>query len=177
MLLLLLYANNLVDSANYWVVMDIIDQNILRALQVDGRLTNQELSEKVGLSASPCLRRVRALEEKGILTGYTALVDQDHYGLPINVFVSVRLETQSNAAINQFEEEINMLDEVLDCYLMTGTRDYLLRVVSQNLKSYETFVREKLTTIPGIAAIESSFALGRVKQRSILPPLSHFQIF
>ena len=104
-----------------------------------------------------------------------ALVDQDQYGLPINVFVSVRLEKQSNEAIHRFEEEINRLDEVLDCYLMTGTRDYLLRVVSQNLKSYEQFVREKLTTIHGVAAIESSFALGRVKQRSILPLLSHFK--
>ena len=155
--------------------MDQIDQNILRALQFDGRLTNLELSQKVGLSPSPCLRRVRAMEEQGILVGYTALLDQDAYGFPMNVFVSVRLEQQSTESIQKFEDEINKLDEVLDCYLMTGNRDYLLRVVSQNLKSYEIFVRDKLTTIPGIAAIESSFALGRVKKRSVFPPLSLFE--
>ena len=165
---LVIYAKNI-------NIMDQIDQNILRALQFDGRLTNLELSQKVGLSPSPCLRRVRAMEEQGILVGYTALLDQDAYGLPMNVFVSVRLEQQSTASIQKFEDAVNKLDEVLDCYLMTGNRDYLLRVVSQNLKSYEIFVRDKLTTIPGIAAIESSFALGRVKKRSVFPPLSLFE--
>ena len=165
---LVIYAKN-ID------IMDQIDQNILRALQFDGRLTNLELSQKVGLSPSPCLRRVRAMEEQGILVGYPALLDQDASGLPMNVFVSVRLEQQSTASIQKFEDAVNKLDEVLDCYLMTGNRDYLLRVVSQNLKSYEIFVRDKLTSIPGIAAIESSFALGRVKKRSVFPPLSLFE--
>ena len=87
--------------------MDRIDQKILHALQVNGRLTNQELSVKVGLSPSPCLRRVRALETQGVVAGYTALINQDQYGLPINVFVSVRLEKQSNAAILRFESQVN----------------------------------------------------------------------
>ena len=155
--------------------MDIIDQKIIRALQLDGRLTNLELAKEVGLSPSPCLRRVRALEEAGILTGYTALIDQNAYGLPINVFVSVRLEQQSNATLDCFEKAINRFDEVLDCYLMTGTRDYLLRVVCESLDAYELFVREKLTTIDGVASIESSFALGRVKKRSVLPALAPFR--
>ncbi len=158
-------------SANIDCIVDIIDQKILRSLQINGRLTNLELAKEVGLSPSPCLRRVRALEERGILTGYTALIDQNAYGLPINVFVSVRLEQQSNSVLEGFEKAINDFDEVLDCYLMTGTRDYLLRVVCENLDAYELFVRSKLTTIDGVASIESSFALGRVKKRSVLPAL------
>ena len=155
--------------------MDSIDRNIIRELQANARLTNQELADRVNLSPSPCLRRVRNLERAGVLVGYTALVDQEKYGLPINVFVSIRLERQTDEAIREFEGGIQHLDEVLECYLMTGTRDYLLHVVSQSLQSYERFVRDVLSKLPGIAAIESSFALGQAKKRSVLPPLSHFE--
>jgi len=154
--------------------MDAIDRNIIRSLQKDARLTNQDLADQINLTPSPCLRRVRSLEKSGVLSGYTAIVDQEKYGLPINVFVNIRLEKQSDEAIREFEDGIQKLDEVLECYLMTGSRDYLLRVVSQSLKTYETFVREKLTTINGIAGIESSFAFGQVKQNTIFPPLAHF---
>lgn len=155
--------------------MDAIDRNIIRNLQQDARLTNQDLADQINLSPSPCLRRVRNLEAQGVLAGYTAIIDQEKYGLPINVFVNIRLEKQSDEAIRVFEEGIQKLDEVMDCYLMTGSRDYLLRVVSQSLKTYEFFVREKLTTIPGIAGIESSFAFGQVKHNPVLPPLAHFE--
>ena len=155
--------------------MDITDRKILRELQANGRLTNQELAERVNLSPSPCLRRVRNLEKAGVITGYTALVDQEVYGLPINVFVSVKLEKPTEQAIHDFEAGIQKLDEVLECYLMTGTRDYLLHVVSKSLKTYEDFVRERLTKMPGIASVESSFAFGRVKQRSIFPRPSQFE--
>lgn len=155
--------------------MDATDRKIIRILQQDARLTNQELADRINLSPSPCLRRVRNLEAQGVLAGYTAIVDQEKYGLPINVFVNIRLEKQSNEAINAFEKDIQALDEVLECYLMTGSRDYMLRVVSQSLKSYEAFVRNKLTTIPGIAGIESSFAFDQVKRNSTLPPLAHFE--
>ncbi len=154
--------------------MDHTDRMIIRELQADGRQTNQELAAKVNLSPSPCLRRVRNLERSGVLLGYTAIVDQEKYGLPINAFVSIRLEKQTDAAIKAFEKGVQDIDEIIECYLMTGSRDYSLYVVSQSLKSYEQFIREKLTKLPGIAAIETSFAFGRVKGRSMLPPLSHF---
>jgi len=152
--------------------MDKIDYKILAELQADGRLSNQVLSERVGLSASPCLRRVRALEFSGIITGYTALVNQDKYGLPINAFVSVRLKQPNDADMKTFEKGIQMLDEILECYLITGTQDYLLRVVCKSLKSYETFIRTDLTKIPEIQSIESVFAFGQVKQKTVLPAAS-----
>ena len=149
--------------------MDAIDRHILRVLQQDGRISNQDLADRVGLSPSPCLRRVRRLEEAGILTGYSAVVDQEKYGLPVDVFVSISLESQRDAALEAFERAVMRLDEVMECYLMTGSRDYLLRVVCDGLKSYERFTREHLATLPGIRSIESSFALGRVKTRVALP--------
>ncbi len=149
--------------------MDAIDRKIVSALQADGRLTNQELADRVGLSPSPCLRRVRNLERSGVIRGYTAVIDQERYGLPINVFVSIRLERQTDAALKAFERGIEGLDEVMECYLMTGSRDYLLRVVSDSLKSYERFVREVLAALPGVASIESSFAFSQLKKSAALP--------
>lgn len=149
--------------------MDAIDRQIVRALQQDGRISNQDLADRVGLSPSPCLRRVRALERSGILRGYAAIVDQERYGLPVDVFVSISLESQRDEALEAFEAAINRLDAVMECYLMTGTRDYLLRVVCDGLKSYERFTREKLARLPGVRSIESSFALGQVKKRAALP--------
>ena len=151
--------------------MDELDYKILRALQHDGRQTNQDLAALVGLSPSPCLRRVRILEESKVIQGYTAVVDQATYGLPINVFVSLRLERQDDPTIRRFEKAIERLDEIVECYLMTGSRDYLLRVVSENLNTYEVFVRRKLATIAGVSNIESSFALGQVKRTTVLPPV------
>ena len=149
--------------------LDAIDRRILRELQSDGRLTNQELARRVGLSPSPCLRRTRILEEAGLITGYTAIVDQEKYGVPISVFVSVRLDKQNEENIRRFEEEVGRIDEVLDCYLMTGNQDYLLRIVTDSLKSFEQILKQKITRIPGIALIESSFALGLVKQKPVYP--------
>ncbi|HPF46702.1 MAG: Lrp/AsnC family transcriptional regulator [Alphaproteobacteria bacterium] len=151
--------------------MDAIDRKIIRVLQQDGRLSNQELADRVGLSPSPCLRRVRKLEDEGIITGYTALVDHDKYGLALSVFIHIRLERHSDDCIKSFENGIADLDEVMECYLMTGTSDYLLHVVSENLKSYEKFVREKISTIPGVGAIDSSFVFGRVKRKMTFPAL------
>ena len=149
--------------------MDAIDKHIVRELQKDARLTNQELASRVGLSPSPCLRRVRRLEAEGILSGYTALVDQEKFGLPINVFVNIRLEKPSPDMISAFESAIHGIDDVVECYLMTGNRDYLLRVVSADLKSYEHLVRDRLTKIPGVSSLESSFAFGQVKRTTVLP--------
>ncbi|MCJ8299668.1 MAG: Lrp/AsnC family transcriptional regulator [Pseudomonadales bacterium] len=149
--------------------MDNIDKKIIRELQLNARISNEELAEKVNLSASPCLRRVRKLESSGVLIGYTAVVDQVLCGLGMNVFLSVRLEKPDKEIMKSFEQAVSELDEVLECYLMTGSRDYLLKVVSNDLKSYEAFIRDKFSNLPGISSIESSFAFGHVKQQQFMP--------
>ncbi|MEQ8708917.1 MAG: Lrp/AsnC family transcriptional regulator [Rhodospirillales bacterium] len=149
--------------------LDNIDKNIIRALQGDGRLSNQELSERVGLSPSPCLRRLRALESAGVIEGYAAKVSQNAVGLPVSVFVSVKLEHQVEEQLDRFEATLRECPEVLECYLMTGPRDYLLRIVARDLADYERFLKETLTRIPGVASIESSFALRQVKASAVLP--------
>lgn len=149
--------------------MDSKDRQILRELQADGRLTNQDLSEKVNLSPSPCLRRVRLLEEQGVIRGYTALVDQKAWGLPVTVFIRVKLERHSDDAVAAFERAIIDMPQVMDCWLMTGRSDYLLRVIAADLDDYERFVRRELQRVPGIASIDTSFAYGSVKHAQVLP--------
>ncbi|WP_445682594.1 Lrp/AsnC family transcriptional regulator [Radicibacter daui] len=149
--------------------MDDKDRQIISALQKDGRLTNQELSEKISLSPSPCLRRLRQLEEDGIIRGYTAIVDEEAYGLPITAFVRIRLERHSKATVATFEAKVRALDRIQDCYVMTGEADYLLRVLVESLKDYEHFVRDELHNIAGIAAIDTSFAYGTVKRSTVFP--------
>ena len=149
--------------------LDSIDRKIVAALQEDGRMTTQELADRVGLSASPCARRVRLLEEAGIIKGYVAVVDQAKIGLPISVFVSVKLERQREEELDRFSQAIVRWPEVADCYLMTGQRDYLLRIVTPDLESYERFLKDKLTRLKGVASIESSFALGQDKRSNALP--------
>lgn len=155
------------ESAN--IALDRIDRRLLAALQENGRLTVAELAEKVGLTASPCSRRLRILEDAGIINRYAALLDQKKVGLPVSVFVSIKLDRQQEDKLHRFEEAIRRCPEVLECYLMTGPRDYLLRVVARDLADYERFVKDTLTRIDGIANIESSFALGQVKHSSALP--------
>lgn len=149
--------------------MDNKDKQIIRELQLSGRLTNQELADKINLSPSPCLRRVRALEKSGVITGYTAVVDEATFGLPITAFVGIRLHTHNEDNIKQFEQAIQNIDNILDCYVMTGNTDYLLRVVCDSLQGYEDFVRKQLHRIPGIAAVETGLAYGTVKKSPLLP--------
>lgn len=149
--------------------LDAIDRKILGVLQTDSRTTMQNLAEQVGLSISPCHRRVKLLEERGIITRYMALVDQKAVGLPVSVFISIKLVRQKEEDLNRFAKAISKWDEVLECYLMTGNRDYLLRVVAADLSSYEAFLKNKLTRLDGIASIESSFALSQVKYTIALP--------
>ena len=149
--------------------LDAIDMRLLQALQQDARLSNVQLADKVGLSQSPCLRRVRLLEEAGVIRGYTALVDQTKVGLPVSVFISIKLERQREEALSRFEEAVRNCPEVVECYLMTGPRDYMLRVVARDLADYERFLKETLTRIDGVASIESSFALGQVKHTNVMP--------
>lgn len=159
-------------STNEFIPMpalDAIDRKILSLLQTDSRMTMQELADKVGLSVSPCHRRVKLLEERGVISRYIATVDQKSLGLHVSVFISIKLARQKEEDLNRFARAISKWDEVLECYLMTGNRDYLLRVVAADLSSYEAFLKNKLTRLDGIASIESSFALSQVKYSTALP--------
>ncbi|MDB5592534.1 Lrp/AsnC family transcriptional regulator [Enterovirga sp.] len=149
--------------------LDEIDRKLLAALQVDARLTVQELAERVGLSASPCARRVRLLEQAGVIRGYVALVDEAEVGLPISAFASIKLERQREEELDRFGKAVARWPEVADCYLMTGQRDYLMRIVVKDLASYERFLKDKLTRLDGVASIETSFALGQVKRSTAVP--------
>lgn len=152
--------------------LDAIDIKILNALQEDGGVSNLDLAAKVGLSPSPCLRRVKLLEEAGIIRKRVTLVDPAEVGLKVNVFVNVTLEKQVEERLADFEAEVRQRPEVLECYLMTGESDYLLRVVVPDLEAYERFLKNHLTRIPGVASIKSSFALSQVQYRTALP-LNH----
>ena len=132
-------------------------------------MTSIELAERVGLSPSPCARRVRLLEAAGVITGYVAVVDQVAVGLPISVFASIKLERQREDELDRFSQAVARWPEVVDCYLMTGQRDYLMRIVVQDLEAYERFLKDKLTRLDGVASIESSFALGQLKRSHALP--------
>ena len=149
--------------------LDLIDHRILSQLQADGRMTNQDLSDKVGLSPSPCLRRVRHLEAEQVITGYVALVDPDKIGLSVTAFVRVRLSQQDDRHLAVFEEAVAAFPEVMECYLMTGEADYQLRVLVDSLEAFEDFLRRKLTRISGVAQVTSSFALRPVVYKTALP--------
>lgn len=149
--------------------LDAIDLRILAELQRDGKLTNVELANRVGLSASPCLARVRQLERAGVISRYVALVNPETLGLMISVFIQITLERQVEKALETFEARMNAFPEVMECYLMTGDSDYLVRVMVPDMAALERFIVKDLTTIPGIANIRSSFALKQVKYQTALP--------
>jgi len=151
------------------IELNDIDRNILDNLQADGRMTNQHLSERVGLSPSPCLRRVRALEENGVITGYVALVNPETLGLSVTAFVRIRLDQQDDSHLAAFEAAIAGFPEVMECYLMTGEADYQLRVLVGSLVEFEDFLRHKLTRIKGVSQVTSSFALRPVVYKTALP--------
>ncbi len=157
----------MVKSANSDI--GAVDRKILKALQEDGRMTIQAIADRVGLSASPCLRRIRQMEQAGVITAYSATVDQNAVGLPVSVFVSIKLERQRAAELDRFAAAIRAWPEVMECYLITGKFDFLLRVVCADLAAYESFLREKLTQLEGVGSIESSFSLGQVKYSRVLP--------
>jgi len=149
--------------------LDTIDLKILGMLQADARISNVDLAEAVGLSPSPCLRRVRRLEQEGIISRYVTLLEPSSVGLTVNVFVQVSLERQIGDYLERFETAIRQWPEVMEGYLMSGTADYHLRVVVSDLAAYERFLQEKLTRVPGVSSIKSSFALKRVNYRTELP--------
>lgn len=142
--------------------LDGIDYKILSALSQDGRQSMQNLSEHVGLSQSPTARRVKQLEDQGVITGYRAEIDEASLGFPFNVFVSVRLARQTEQDIQRFEEEIVTHREVVDCWLMTGSFDYLIRLALRDLEEFEHFLNRKLTRIEALASCESSIPIRRL---------------
>lgn len=151
------------------MALDDTDRAILRELQTDSRITNQDLADRVGLSPSPCLRRVRRLEESGVVTGYTAIVDQAQVGLSITAFVRVRLERHDEASLAKVEEQILALPAIVEAYLLAGDEDYLLKVVTPSFETYETFLRTQLRRITGLTSVQSTFAYRAVKTLSPLP--------
>lgn len=156
-------------SALQTAVLDDIDRRILTALQENARVSNVELAEKVGVSPSPCWRRVRDLEQKQVISRYVTLLNPASIGLPVSVFVQVSLERQVEHALEEFERSVTGWPEVMECYLMTGDADYLLRVVAADLDAYHRFLVDHVTRVPGVSSIKSSFALKQVKYRTALP--------
>ena len=148
--------------------MDKIDRTILTELQRDGRLSNVQLAELVGLSESACLRRVRMLEQSGIIDRYVMLVDQGAIGKPGNVFVRVTLDGQQREKLVTFEEAIQTVPEAMECYLMSGDVDYLLRVIVKDTDDYLR-LHNKLTGLPGVLRVQSSFALRTVLSKTAMP--------
>ncbi|UCE31471.1 MAG: Lrp/AsnC family transcriptional regulator [Burkholderiales bacterium] len=154
--------------------LDRIDLRILDCLQHDGRLTNQELAERVSLSPSPCLRRVRRLEEAGVISRYVALLDAQALGLGLLAYVNVKLEKRALAqggryAFDDFRDAVRDWPEVLACYATTGDSDYLMRVHVRDLAHFSRFVMDTLLKYPGVLDVRSSFALERIKDTTALP--------
>jgi DNA-binding Lrp family transcriptional regulator len=149
--------------------LDATDWKILALLQEDARISNVDLAKAVGLSPSPCLARVRALEEAGFIRRYVSLLDPQRVGLMVSVFIQVTLEKQVESALEVFERAIRDRPEVMECYLMTGESDYLLRVVVPDLQALERFILNFLSRVPGVGNIRSSFALKQVKYQTALP--------
>jgi Lrp/AsnC family transcriptional regulator, leucine-responsive regulatory protein len=149
--------------------LDATDWKILRLLQSDARISNVDLAKQVGLSPSPCLSRVRTLEQSGFISRYVSLLDPVRVGLKVSVFIQVTLEKQIEPALETFERAIRERPEVMECYLMTGDADYLLRVVVPDLQAVEHFILDFLSRVPGVGNIRSSFALKQVKYQTALP--------
>ena len=151
------------------ISLDATDLKILSALQRDGSMSNVDLARQVHLSASPCLARVKALRKAGVIRRYVALVDPDAVGLGVSVFISISLREQNTSALAEFERRIEACDEVMECYLMTGDADYLLRVVVPDIRALERFILDRLSPIPGVEKIRSSFTLKQVRYKTELP--------
>ena len=150
--------------------LDRFDRRILEVLQVEGRISNQELAERIGLSASPCLRRVRTLEDAGIIVGYRALLDARRLGLTLLALVHISMDRHTPERFENFEQSVRSLPEVLECLLITGQEaDYQLKVVVRDMDAYQTLLLNKITRIEGVSGVHSSFVLRRVVDKTALP--------
>jgi Lrp/AsnC family transcriptional regulator, leucine-responsive regulatory protein len=148
--------------------LDAIDRRILEALQRNARIPNTELADEVGLTPAPCLRRVKRLEELGFISAYTALLDQKRMGLGLTVFVTVTLDRQTKSTFDDFAAKMRSSPEVLECYLILGERDFLLKIVVADLEAYQRFYLEKLTRAPGVRNINSIIAVNEEKRSTVL---------
>lgn len=149
--------------------LDTTDHAILHELQADGRISNVQLAERVHLSESACLRRVRLLEESGVIDRFTMIVNQAAVGLPGNVFAEITLTSQKQEDLDRFEEAVRAVPEIMECYLITGEYDYLLRVVARDTVDYERIHHQHLTHLPGVARVKTSFTLRTVAKKTELP--------
>lgn len=155
------------------IELDRIDKHILRLMQANGRISNLELAEQVGLSPTPCSRRVKRLEESGLITGHVTLLDPQALGLNLTAIVGIAMDRHTPDRFESFEEEVRSYPEVMECCVVTGqAADYLLKAVVPDMEYYERFLLGKLTRIPGVTGVHSSFELRRVVQRTQLP-LAH----
>ena len=148
---------------------DVFDRRILNELQQNGRISNQQLAEQVGLSPAACWRRVRALEEKGIIEGYSARLNPQKLGQALSVFALVSLQRHNIDSTAAFEHQVMTYPEVLQCFAVTGNADFVLRVVVPDMPSYDRFLNEKIFTLQGIDQVHSNFALRDIKNTQILP--------
>lgn len=149
--------------------LDSIDRRLLAAVQTDGRLSQQELAEAAGLSASQCGRRLKRLEESGVIAAYTARLDPARLGYDVTAFVTVTLAAHGEAAAGRFHRAVERIPEVLECWAVTGDGDYLLRVVAENLKAFSDLLMHQLLALPEVATVRSNIALDRIKQTTALP--------
>jgi Lrp/AsnC family leucine-responsive transcriptional regulator len=150
--------------------LDRYDRHILEVLQADGRISNQELADRIGLSPSPCLRRVRALEEAGIIAGYRALVDAKKLGLSLIAFVNISMDRHTPERFANFDATVSALPEVLECSLITGRdADYQLKIIVRDMEAYQDLLLHKITRIEGVSGVHSSFVLRQVVERTALP--------
>lgn len=149
--------------------LDAIDRLILAELQRDGRLTNQDLADRVGLSPSPCLRRVRRLEDSGVISGYRAVVSPKAVDLEITAFVRLRLASHEGATVDAVEERLRGIPSIVEAHLLAGDWDYLVRIVTPTFEAYERLLREHLRAIPSLSSIDTTFAFGVTKPLSPLP--------
>ena len=149
--------------------LDQIDRLLLGTLQDEGRVTNVELAQRVGLTAPPCLRRVRALEDAGVIKGYHAELDGAKLGFAITVFAMVSLKSQAEEALRQFEDHMRALPEVRECHMLNGEIDFILKIVSKDLQSFQEFLTSKLTPAPNVASVKTSLTIRTAKQLPGVP--------
>lgn len=149
--------------------LDHTERQILRLLQDNGRMTNVELAERVGLSESPCFRRVKQLEQSGLIRGYAAIVDQRLLGLEVTAFVLVTMEKQPDAATEAFLAEVRSEEHIVECYATSGSHDYLMKVVARNIDHFSELCMQRILKFPGVMHVESSFSLAEIKHSRVLP--------
>ena len=151
------------------MALDTVETKILSALQIDGRMSNVELAEQVGLSESPTFRRVKQLEKQGVIQGYSANVDQRKLGLEVTAYVQVTMEKQPDSATDAFHTRVDLEPHIIECHAMSGSHDYLMKVVARNIDHFSEICMQRILKFPGVLHVESSFSLKEIKHSRVLP--------